>query len=115
MGRDGVQKRPYPSFQNSTPLHQTPVPLETPPRWRPGWAQLDLECSRMLKAVGTRTHPMLTTDTTLGVGPLTSRCMMPNLWLYIFEYPPDGGGVPRFPNRGYLRTSLRDANVWLPR
>lgn len=61
------------------------------------------------------THPLLTTITTLGVGPLTSRCTMPNRWLYIFESPQDGGGVRRgFPTAATCETSFRDAEIWLP-
>lgn len=67
------------------------------PRWRPDWAQLGLECWRMQRAVGTRTQPLLTTITTLGVGPLTSRCTMPNRWLYIFESPRDAAASAAAP------------------
>lgn len=61
------------------------------------------------------THLVLTTITTLGVGPLTSRCTTPNRWLYIFKSPRDGGGVRRgSPTVATGRTSFRDAEVWLP-
>lgn len=61
------------------------------------------------------THLVLTTITTLGVGPLTSRCTMPNRWLYIFKFPQDGGGVRGgSPTVATGRTSFRDAEVWLP-
>lgn len=61
------------------------------------------------------THLVLTTITTLGVGPLTSRCTMPNRWLYIFKSPWDGGGVRRgSPTAATSGTSFRDAEVWLP-
>lgn len=67
------------------PLHKAPAPLERAAAGarlgsgRPG-VQGDAESSRV-----PHTHPVLTTITTLGVGPLTSRCTMPNRWLYIFE------------------------------
>lgn len=61
------------------------------------------------------THPVLTTITTLGVGPLTSRCMMPNRWLYIFESLGMGAAsAAGFPTVETSRTSFRNAEVWLP-
>lgn len=50
---------------------------------------------------------VLTMITTLGVGPLTSLCTMPNRWLYILELPRVGGGVRRgSPTTGTSGTSL---------
>ena len=61
------------------------------------------------------TYPVLTTITTLGVGPLTSLCTMPNRWLYILEPPRVGGGVRcGSPTAATGGTSLWDALVWLP-
>lgn len=55
------------------------------------------------------------TITTLGVGPLTSLCTMPNRWLYILELPRVGGGVRcGSPTTATGGTSLWDALVWLP-
>lgn len=60
------------------------------------------------------TYPVLTTITTLGVGPLTSLCTMPNRWLYILELPRIGDGVRRgSPTTATGGTSLCDAQVWL--
>lgn len=80
-------------FFETQPLVSAPVF----PRWRPDWAPLGPKCWRMQNAAGTRTHALLTTITTLGVGPLTSRCTMPNRWLYIFEAPRDGAAAVAVP------------------
>lgn len=101
MGKDRVWKRPYPSFHNSSPLHQAHATLERAPAGGqvhstgPGVRE-DAESGRVLRrSLPPTPRLVLTTITALGVGPLISRCTIPNRWLYIFECPQSGGGICR--------------------
>lgn len=63
------------------------------------------------------TPPALTTTTTLGVGPLTSRCTVPNRWLYMAASPQGAGSaatrLPWCASRGAGRKSA--PSPWGPR
>ena len=79
-------------------MHQAPAPLERAPAGGqvrsagPG-VQQDAESGKVLHTAlaPAPPRPVLTTITALGVGPLISRCTIPNRWLYIFS--PLGVGV----------------------
>lgn len=109
----GLDEQLYPSFlENPTHRIRHLFPFREPRlrarlgSARPGVRE-EAESDRI-----PHTHLVLTTITTLGVGPLTSRCTMPNRWRYIFESPWDGGGVRRgSPTAATRGTSFRDPEV----
>lgn len=105
IGRARQETFFFPSFKTQTTASGTCF-LERTPCWGPrlGWV---LRWGKIQKTVDPpHTYPVLTTITTLGVGPNLSLCTMPNRWLYILELSDWGRCPPRFPNHSYRRDEL---------